>query len=44
MDDILKIIGRLYLDLYQAQQIIDAQNETIKNLTGQNTNSEPKQS
>lgn len=33
MDEILKIIGQLYLDLYQAQKIIESQGETIKELT-----------
>lgn len=32
MDEILKIIGQLYLDLYQAQKIIESQSETIKEL------------
>lgn len=32
MDEVLKIIGQLYLDLYQAQKIIESQSEAIKEL------------
>lgn len=42
MDEILKIIGQLYLDLYQAQKIIESQSETIKEL--QEKYSEPQKS
>lgn len=33
MDDILMIIGKLYLELYQAQKLIDMQDKRIKELT-----------
>jgi len=33
MDDILMIIGKLYLELYQAQKMIDIQDKKIKELT-----------
>jgi hypothetical protein len=33
MDDILMIIGKLYLELYQAQKMIDMQDKKIKELT-----------
>jgi hypothetical protein len=33
MDDIFIIIGKLYLELYQAQKMIEAQNSKIKDLS-----------
>lgn len=33
MDDIFMIIGKLYLELYQAQKMIDMQDKKIKELT-----------
>jgi len=33
MDDILMIIGKLYLELYQAQKMIDIQGKQIQELT-----------
>jgi hypothetical protein len=33
MDDILMIIGKLYLELYQAQKMIDMQDKKIKEMT-----------
>lgn len=33
MDDILIIIGKLYLELYQSQKMIDIQEKRIKELT-----------
>ena len=33
MDDILMIIGKLYLEVYQSQKIIDNQDKRIKELT-----------
>lgn len=35
MDDILMIIGKLYLELYQAQKMIDIQDKKLKELTNQ---------
>lgn len=35
MDDILMIIGKLYLELYQAQKMIDMQDKKIKEMTVQ---------
>ena len=33
MDDIFMIVGKLYLELYQAQKMIDMQEKKIKELT-----------
>lgn len=40
MDEILKIIGQLYLDLYQAQKIIESQSDTIKELQEKHSESQ----
>lgn len=33
MDDILMIIGKLYLELYQSQKLLDLQEKKIKELS-----------
>lgn len=40
MDDILMIIGKLYLELYQAQKMIDMQDKKLKELTNQSDESQ----
>ena len=37
MDDIFIIIGKLYLELYQAQRMIEIQNQKIQELSGNNS-------
>lgn len=34
MDDIFIIIGKLYLELYQAQRMVEIQNQKIQELSG----------